>query len=255
MKLSSLLRAPVRRVRGSARRALVAVAVAASGAGSIVGVASIAAPVASAHAATANKAAAVIRFELAQLGKPYQWGAEGPSSYDCSGLTSAAYRYAGISIPRVSRDQYRYLTHVRVRYAQPGDLIFYGTDPTRASSVYHVTTYLGNGMMLAAPHTGTVVQIQPMRTKNLMPYAARPAGRYSPPPIPVEVGETSNAVRVVQSRLRANGFDVPIDGAYGQQTWNAVHALQLRLGTPGSGLVGPNTWGFLVSHGTFARTP
>jgi hypothetical protein len=219
-----------------------------------VAVTAVAGPATAAHAATANKAAAVIRYELAQLGKPYQWGAEGPSSYDCSGLTWAAYRYAGISIPRVSRDQYRYLPHLRIKYLRPGDLIFYGTDPSRASSVYHVTTYLGNGMMLAAPHTGTVVQIQPMRTKNLMPYAVRPAGLNSPPPIPVEVGEASNAVRVVQSRLRANGFDVPVDGVYGQSTYAAVHELQLRLGTPGSGLVGPNTWGFLVSHGVLSHT-
>lgn len=208
-----------------------------------------------AHAATPSAAAGAIRFEFAQLGKPYKWAATGPYSYDCSGLTQAAYRYAGVSIPRTSREQYRYLPHVRVSNVQPGDLVFWGTNRSVAGSIYHVATYLGNGMILSAPYTGTVVQIKPLNRTNLMPYAARPVGRNGTSPIPVQVGEVSTAVRDVQIRLRANGFNVSVDGVYGPATWRVIHALQLRLGTPGTGLVGPNTWGWLVSHGLRTRTP
>jgi len=248
----SALRTPARPGRRSRLRMFAAAAATTC---TLAGAATVVAPTTAAHATAPSRAATAIRYELAQIGKPYRWGAEGPNSFDCSGLTQAAYRYAGISIPRVSRDQYRYLPHVRIANLQPGDLVFWGRNRSDASSVYHVATYLGNGMILAAPYTGTVVQIKKMSTRNLMPYGARPAGRSAAAPIPVQVGEVSNAVRVVQSRLRANGFNVAVDGEYGRSTWTAVHKLQLRLGTPGTGLVGPNTWGYLVSHGRFRSTP
>ena len=100
-------------------------------------------------------AAAAIEFARAQLGKPYQYAAVGPDSYDCSGLTMAAYAVAGISLPHYSGAQYSALPHVPLDAMLPGDLVFWG-----AGGGSHVGIYVGNGLMIAAPHTGDVVKIQ-----------------------------------------------------------------------------------------------
>ncbi|RKE22271.1 C40 family peptidase [Streptomyces sp. TLI_171] len=110
---------------------------------------------------------AILDFAYAQLGKPYQWGAEGPGSYDCSGLTQAAFRAGGIALPRVTQDQWNAGKHVARADLQPGDLLFYYRD------LHHVGLYLGNGKLLHAPRTGKNVEIVDM---NVMPYmgAVRP---------------------------------------------------------------------------------
>ncbi|HZI96466.1 MAG TPA: C40 family peptidase, partial [Actinomycetales bacterium] len=92
------------------------------------------------------------------LGVPYQWGAVGPGSFDCSGLTSWAYRQAGVSIPRTSRAQYAALPTVPLAQLAPGDLVFWahGSDP---SSIHHVGLYIGEGRMVHAPRTGDVVRV------------------------------------------------------------------------------------------------
>ena len=90
------------------------------------------------------------------LGVPYVWGGTTPSGFDCSGFTQYVYRKAGISIPRTSRSQYAFVTKISKSSARPGDLIFYG------SPIHHVAIYLGGGLMLDAPHRGTVVQIRPI---------------------------------------------------------------------------------------------
>ncbi|HEX8860630.1 MAG TPA: NlpC/P60 family protein [Actinomycetes bacterium] len=98
---------------------------------------------------------------LAQLGSPYQWGAEGPDTFDCSGLTSFAYRAAGLTIPRVSRAQYAAYGRVRpVRRTDlaPGDLVFFATNPVDPGTIHHVGMYIGRGLMVEAPHTGAVVR-------------------------------------------------------------------------------------------------
>lgn len=97
-----------------------------------------------------------IAFARQQLGKPYVWGATGPDSFDCSGLTQAAYKAAGISLPRTTYDQVDVGTRVSEDNLQPGDLIFFYSD------VSHVGLYIGNGEMIHAPHTGTVVKIAPI---------------------------------------------------------------------------------------------
>jgi cell wall-associated NlpC family hydrolase len=99
-------------------------------------------------------AAAAIDFARAQLGKPYQYAGAGPDSYDCSGLTMAAYAAAGISLPHYSGAQYAMLPHVRLDAMLPGDLVFWG-----AGGSAHVGIYVGNGLMIHAPHTGDVVKI------------------------------------------------------------------------------------------------
>jgi cell wall-associated NlpC family hydrolase len=115
-----------------------------------------------------GKGATALAYAKKQLGKPYVWGADGPSSFDCSGLTSAAWRAAGISIPRVSRAQ---STGAGARVAksdlQPGDLVFFYTP------VSHVAMYVGNGMVIHAPRPGRTVTYQRL---DAMPYvgARRP---------------------------------------------------------------------------------
>jgi cell wall-associated NlpC family hydrolase len=108
--------------------------------------------------AAARKAVAVA---LAQLGSPYVWGAEGPASFDCSGLTSFAYAAAGITIPRVSRAQFA--AYAGLRPVDPlrlvaGDLVFFADHPGNPSTIHHVGMYIGKGLMVEAPHTGAVVR-------------------------------------------------------------------------------------------------
>ncbi|OAH13114.1 C40 family peptidase [Streptomyces jeddahensis] len=99
-------------------------------------------------------AAKVIDFAEAQIGKPYVWGATGPGSYDCSGLTQAAWKAAGVSLPRTTWDQVKVGTTVSVDNAQPGDLVFFYDD------ISHVGIYIGNGEMIHAPKPGANVRVE-----------------------------------------------------------------------------------------------
>ncbi len=105
-----------------------------------------------ADSAYATKAGKALAFARAQIGKPYVWGAVGPGSYDCSGLTQAAWKAAGVSLPRTTYDQADAGTTVPLSSAQPGDLVFFYDDIT------HVGLYIGNGMMIHAPKPGTYVR-------------------------------------------------------------------------------------------------
>ncbi|MGW0595967.1 NlpC/P60 family protein [Streptomyces sp. NPDC002776] len=107
---------------------------------------------ATADSSYATKAEKAIAFARAQIGKPYVWGATGPDSYDCSGLTQAAWNAAGISLPRTTYDQVEAGTTVSLANALPGDLVFFYDDVT------HVGIYIGNGMMIHAPKPGTYVR-------------------------------------------------------------------------------------------------
>jgi cell wall-associated NlpC family hydrolase len=109
-------------------------------------------------AATAAQGEAAVAFAKQQLGKPYQWGAAGPSSYDCSGLTMMSWNYAGISIDHYSVAQYGEGTHVARVDLRPGDLVFFAYDTSDASTIHHVGIYVGNGQMIDAPHTGANVR-------------------------------------------------------------------------------------------------
>jgi cell wall-associated NlpC family hydrolase len=106
--------------------------------------------------------ATAIRWAKSRLGDPYVWGATGPDEFDCSGLTQWAYAHAGIALPRVAADQYNAGPHPSLADLEPGDLLFWATDIADPATIHHVTIYLGGGLMIAAPHTGTVVQIQPV---------------------------------------------------------------------------------------------
>ncbi|MEU7556765.1 C40 family peptidase [Streptomyces eurythermus] len=92
-----------------------------------------------------------VKFATAQLGKPYVWGAEGPDSFDCSGLTSQAWAAAGHPVPRTSQEQWRQLPHVDVKDMRPGDLVIYFDDAS------HVALYIGDGTIIHAPRPGRTV--------------------------------------------------------------------------------------------------
>jgi cell wall-associated NlpC family hydrolase len=109
-----------------------------------------------------STALAAVRVALGQLGKPYVFGAEGPSTYDCSGLVQYAYAYAGIALPRTARPQYRVSRPVPPTQLQPGDLLFFATDRSNWQTIHHVGIYLGGGRMVHAPTTGDVVRIAPV---------------------------------------------------------------------------------------------
>lgn len=96
---------------------------------------------------------AAVKFALAQIGKPYVWGAEGPGSYDCSGLTSQAWAAAKRPIPRTSQEQWAQLKHIAIGDMRPGDLIIYHSDAT------HVGMYVGDGMVVHAPRPGRNVTL------------------------------------------------------------------------------------------------
>lgn len=100
----------------------------------------------------AAKAEKVLAFARAQIGKPYVWGASGPSSYDCSGLTQAAWREAGVTLPRTTWDQVEVGTRVATSDLKPGDLVFFYDD------ISHVGIYKGDGMMIHAPKPGANVR-------------------------------------------------------------------------------------------------
>lgn len=97
-----------------------------------------------------------------KLGDPYVWGATGPDAFDCSGLTQFSYAAAGVALPRVAADQWNVGAKVALSDLEPGDLLFWATDTSRPETIHHVAIYVGGGMMLAAPHTGDVVKVQPV---------------------------------------------------------------------------------------------
>jgi cell wall-associated NlpC family hydrolase len=122
------------------------------------------------------RAGRAVAFALAQRGKPYRWGAEGPHSYDCSGLTVAAYRAAGISIPRTAAAQLAGAgPRVARRRLRPGDLVVFATSgPTRR----HVGLYLGSGRMVEAPNARSVVRVSSIDRPGYLG-AVRPTARRS----------------------------------------------------------------------------
>ena len=104
---------------------------------------------------TSTQAGKAVAFAYAQLGKPYQWGATGPGSFDCSGLAQAAWAAAGVSIPRTTYSQWAALPHIASSAIQPGDLLYYDGEG-------HVAMYVGGGYIIDAPQTGMDIQKIPM---------------------------------------------------------------------------------------------
>ena len=119
-----------------------------------------------------------VRFALQQRGKPYRWGAEGPGTFDCSGLTFAAYQAAGLGWTRMTAaDQWRWLRArgrlvPRSRLA-PGDLVFFAHN-RNAATIHHVGLYIGDGRMVEAPFTGALVRVASINRAGFFG-AGRPA--------------------------------------------------------------------------------
>ena len=112
-------------------------------------------------ASASQRAAAALSAAKSKVGSPYVWGATGPSSFDCSGLTQWAYNQAGVSLPRISQDQATAGTQLGRGELAPGDLvIFYGDQ-------HHVGFYAGNGQILHAPKPGAGVRFESI---NNMPF-------------------------------------------------------------------------------------
>ncbi|WP_371579124.1 C40 family peptidase [Streptomyces sp. NBC_01314] len=103
-----------------------------------------------------------VKFATDQIGKWYEWGAEGPDTYDCSGLTSQAWAAAGLTIPRTSQEQWRQLKHIDMQDMRPGDLIIYNSDAS------HVAMYLGNGSIVHAPRPNRKVSIAGAGTMQIL---------------------------------------------------------------------------------------
>lgn len=103
-----------------------------------------------------------IAYAIEQIGKPYVWGAEGPGSFDCSGLTSQAWEAAGRPIPRTSQEQWKQLPKVPVSSLRPGDLVIYFPKAT------HVALYIGDGMVVQAPRPGAKVKVSPVASNPLL---------------------------------------------------------------------------------------
>lgn len=104
------------------------------------------------------------KFACAQIGKPYVWGADGPSSYDCSGLTMAAWRAAGISLPHNAYQQYKNIRAVSRSQLQPGDLVFYYSD------IHHVGIYVGGNWVVHAPRSGDKVRMRSLSVGPIHSY-------------------------------------------------------------------------------------
>jgi cell wall-associated NlpC family hydrolase len=150
-----------------ARRALVALTL---GAGLTFTSVAATAPAASAAVSAPTQAAQVaVNTAMAQQGKPYAWAGSGPNSFDCSGLTQFAYKAAGITLPRTSKAQATVGTPVAKANLQPGDLVFF------YSPISHVGIYIGNGQMVHAPTSGSVVKTVSVDAMGLFSGARRVA--------------------------------------------------------------------------------
>ncbi|MFB9350086.1 NlpC/P60 family protein [Streptomyces heliomycini] len=114
-------------------------------------------------APASGRAAAAVAAARSALGKPYVWGADGPSSFDCSGLTQWSYAQAGVALPRTSQAQRYAGRQVPLSEARPGDLVVYRSDAS------HVGMYMGNGQVIHAPHPGAPVRYDPV---GMMPVSS-----------------------------------------------------------------------------------
>jgi cell wall-associated NlpC family hydrolase len=103
-----------------------------------------------------------LAWAFSELGTPYVWGGTGPGVFDCSGLTQYSWAHAGVAIPRVAADQDSWTVPVPLSQLLPGDLVFYGS-----TDIHHVGMYIGDGLMINAPHTGDVVRVSPIWWSDL----------------------------------------------------------------------------------------
>jgi cell wall-associated NlpC family hydrolase len=126
-------------------------------------------------AATADQGLTAVNWALTQIGKPYQWGGAGPSTYDCSGLAMDAWARAGIQLAHWTGYQWLSGPHVPISQLRPGDLVFFATNTADPATIRHVGIYVGQGMMVDAPYTGVDVRIDSIYLVGGLIGATRPA--------------------------------------------------------------------------------
>ncbi|MFB7863528.1 NlpC/P60 family protein [Streptomyces sp. NPDC056069] len=138
-----------------------------------------------------EEGATALRFAARQIGKPYEWGAEGPDTYDCSGLTQQSWAAAGRELPRTSQEQWQTLPHVPLSALRPGDLVVYFPDAT------HVALYLGDGLVIHAPRPGARVKVSPLAANPVLGAVrpdpdALPLKTFTPPELPAGATDGSD---------------------------------------------------------------
>jgi cell wall-associated NlpC family hydrolase len=109
-----------------------------------------------------------VTYAESQIGKPYEWGAEGPDTYDCSGLTMWAYAQVGVHLDHWTGYQWQEGARVSTSAMRPGDLAFFATDTSDPDTIHHVGMYIGNGQMVEAPYTGANVRISSVWRPDLI---------------------------------------------------------------------------------------
>ncbi len=122
---------------------------------------------ASSSQGTASGGAAAVAYARAQLGKHYVWGAAGPETFDCSGLTMMAWGQSGVALGHWTVAQFQQSRTVSVDEARPGDLVFFATDFTDIQTIHHVGLYVGGGQMIEAPFTGADVRVSSIYRPSL----------------------------------------------------------------------------------------
>ncbi|MEV5505445.1 C40 family peptidase [Streptomyces orinoci] len=125
--------------------------------------ASVLAPGGTSKAEASSIPARALQIAASKMGAPYQWGATGPYRFDCSGLTLYSFKRAGKQLPRTAQAQYNRTRHIPRSARQVGDLVFFHS----GRGVYHVGIYAGNGKILHAPKTGSVVRFERIWTNSV----------------------------------------------------------------------------------------
>jgi cell wall-associated NlpC family hydrolase len=140
-----------------------------------------------------------LTWAFSELGKPYVWAATGPKTFDCSGLSQFVWRQAGVSIPRVAADQDAWSVPVPLSQLLPGDLVFYGT-----TDIHHVGIYIGDGLMINAPHTGDVVRVSSIWWSDLAGF-----GRVHAPGTPVPLHQPPSVQAPAKPAVTPKAGPVP----------------------------------------------
>ena len=146
--------------------------------------------------ATTNVA---LSWVFSELGKQYVWGATGPDAFDCSGLTQFVWHQAGVDIPRVAAEQDTWTVPVPLSQLLPGDLVFFGK-----SDIHHVGIYIGDGLMINAPHTGDVVRVNSIWWSDLAGF-----GRVHDASVPVPVHQVPTPAKPVAPAVVPTAGNVP----------------------------------------------
>lgn len=168
--------------------------------------------------------AQVVQLAAGEKGRPYVYGDQGPNAFDCSGLVTYVYGLLGIRLPHNAAEQQRSPNVHQVTSPQPGDLVFYGRPAT------HVAIYVGNGQMIAAPHSGANVQQQPV-------YGTPTYGRVSGVDTSPFTGAVSGTVQTVGDITAGASFS--LDSFFNQVEGTALNVTVAGLGL---GLVGVGLW-------------